>query len=100
MNSSTFPFSELSQTMKIYNNPARKDWSTILARPTFESVALEEKVTGILKDIQTFGDMAVKRFTTQFDKVTLETSKVTKEEVATAIAEVPAELKAAIQQAK
>ncbi|MFK7978720.1 MAG: histidinol dehydrogenase [Saprospiraceae bacterium] len=86
--------------MKIYNNPNRKDWSTILARPTFESAALEEKVTGILKDIQTFGDVAVKRFTTQFDKVTLETSKVTTEEVATAIAEVPAELKAAIQQAK
>ncbi len=86
--------------MKIYNNPARKDWPNILARPTFESAALEEKVTGILKDIQTFGDIAIKRFTTQFDKVTLETSKVTKEEVATAIAEVAPELKAAIQQAK
>jgi len=86
--------------MKVYNNPARKDWSNILARPTFESNALEEKVTGILKDIKTFGDIAVKRFTTQFDKVTLETAKVTTAEIATAIAEVPAELKAAIQQAK
>ena len=86
--------------MKIYNNPNRKDWSKILARPTFESKALEEKVTGILKDIKTFGDIAVKRFTTQFDQVTLGTSKVTIEEMEEAIANVSAELKAAIQQAK
>ena len=86
--------------MKIYNNPERKDWSNILARPTFESVSLEEKVSGILKDIKTFGDVAVKRFTTEFDKVTLDTSKVGKSEIAAAITKVPAELKTAIQQAK
>ncbi len=86
--------------MKIYNNPDRKEWSDILARPTFESNVLEEKVTGILKDIKTFGDVAVKRFTTQFDKVTLETSKVSIEEIDAAIAEVPDELKNAIQQAQ
>lgn len=86
--------------MKIYNNPDRKDWPKILARPTFERNSLEEKVTGILKDIKTFGDIAVKRFTTQFDQVTLETSKVTNEEITEAIANVSPELKAAINQAK
>ena len=86
--------------MKIYNNPARKDWSKILARPTFERNSLEEKVTGILKDIKTFGDVAVKRFTTQFDQVTLETAKVTSEEITEAIANVSTELKTAIEQAK
>ena len=86
--------------MKIYNNPNRKDWAKILARPTFESVSLEEKVSGILKDIQTFGDIAIKRFTKQFDKVVLENSKVEQAEIAAAIANVPAELKSAIQQAK
>ncbi len=86
--------------MKIYNNPNRKDWPAILARPTFESIALEEKITGILKDIKTFGDLAVKRFTTQFDQVTLETTKISSDEITEAIAKVSPELKAAIQQAK
>ncbi len=86
--------------MKIYNNPNRKDWPRILARPTFEGTALEEKVVGILKDIQTFGDVAVKRFTNQFDKVSLDNSKVEATEIKAAIAQIPAELKAAIQQAK
>jgi len=86
--------------MKIYNNPDRKDWPSILTRPAFESVSLEEKVAGILKDIKSFGDVAVKRFTTQFDKVTLDTSKVGEVEIANAIAQVPTELKIAIQQAK
>lgn len=100
VNSFKFRNCALIQTMKIYNNPVRKDWSTILARPTFESNTLEEKVTGILKDIKTFGDIAVKRFTTQFDNITLDTSKVSQIEMTTAIAEVPDELKNAIQQAK
>ncbi len=86
--------------MKIYNNPDRKDWAKILARPNFESVSLAEKVGGILKDIQTFGDIAIKRFTKQFDKVVLENPKVEQAEIAAAIASVPAELKSAIQQAK
>jgi len=86
--------------MKIYNNPARKDWPKILERPTFESQSLEEKVSGILKDIKTFGDTAVKRFTTQFDKVTLENPKVEAAEIAKAIDQVPEELKQAIRQAK
>jgi len=86
--------------MKIYNNPNRKDWPKILTRPTFEGAALEEKVAGILKDIQTFGDVAVKRFTHQFDKVNLDSPKVAEAEITEAIAKIPAELKAAIQQAK
>lgn len=86
--------------MKIYNNPDRENWPKILTRPTFEGVALEEKVVGILKDIQTFGDVAVKRFTKQFDKVQLDNPKVGEVEIKEAIAKIPAELKAAIQQAK
>ncbi len=86
--------------MKIHNNPSRKDWPKILARPTFEGAALEEKVVGILKDIQTFGDVAVKRFTHQFDKVNLEHPKVEEAEIKEAIAKIPDELKTAIQQAK
>lgn len=86
--------------MKVYNNPNRKDWPGILERPTFESVSLEEKVAGILKDIQTFGDLAVKRFTSQFDKVELDNPKVGLTEIEEAIAQVPEALKKAIQQAK
>lgn len=86
--------------MKIYKNPPKKDWPKILARPTFESQSLEEKVAGILKDIKTFGDIAVKRFTAQFDKVELENPKVSAQEMAAAIAKVPEELKTAIRQAK
>ncbi|MEM1124249.1 MAG: histidinol dehydrogenase, partial [Bacteroidota bacterium] len=86
--------------MKIYNNPNRKDWPKILARPTFEQASLEEKVSGILKDIKTFGDVAVKRFTAQFDKVDLDNAKVSSAELEAAIATVPEDLKQAIQQAK
>ncbi len=86
--------------MKIYNNPDRIDWPKILERPTFESQSLEEKVSGILKDIKTFGDVAVKRFTEQFDKVQLDNPKVEADEIAEAVANVPKALKQAIRQAK
>ncbi|MEM1124353.1 MAG: histidinol dehydrogenase [Bacteroidota bacterium] len=86
--------------MKIYNNPARKDWPKILARPTLESTSLEEKVSGILKDIKTFGDVAVKRFTAQFDQVELDNPRVREAEIEQAIAQVPEDLKQAIRQAK
>jgi histidinol dehydrogenase len=86
--------------MKIYNNPARKDWATILKRPTFESNALEDKIQIILKEIQQFGDEAIQRFTLQFDKIDLKNAKVSAPEIDAAIQLVPTTLQNAIQQAK
>lgn len=86
--------------MKVYNNPDKTDWPKILARPAFERKSLDEKVMGILKDIQSFGDIAIKRFTLEFDKVNLKDFRVSASEIEAATVNLSDELKSAIQQAK
>ena len=82
--------------MKIYNNPEKSTWSTILERPTMDTSSLEATVQNVLQDVKTNGDQAVKKYTLQFDKVDLATAKVSQEEVETAVAQLDEELKAAI----
>ncbi len=86
--------------MKIYIKPDKAEWGTILKRPVFESASLKEKVAGILKDVQTFGHLAVKRYTIEFDKVELASPKVSEAEIQAAIRIIPRDLQIAIRQAK
>ena len=86
--------------MQVIKYPSREDWSTILARPTFDSTSLFDTVQKVLDDVCTHGDKAVKKYTEQFDKVTLETIEVSKEEIAEAEKLVSTDLKQAIEMAR
>lgn len=62
--------------------------------------SLESVVTSVLTDIKANGDVAIKKYTLQFDKVAVENILVTDAEFIQAEKNVSAELKAAIQLAK
>jgi len=84
----------------LYINPSKDQWPQIIARPVFDSKPLEATVTAILDDVKANGDVAVKKYALQFDKVVLEDLKVSVEEIAEAALMVDDDLKAAIKIAK
>lgn len=86
--------------MKTITNPQRKDWETILQRPTKSVDDIENIVNEVFTTIQKEGDTAVVKYTQKFDVVSLENTLVSKEEIDEAIALVSDELKSAIAVAK
>ncbi len=84
---------------KIYS-PKREDWKSILKRPTQTIADIEDTVNAIFKDVQTGGDAVLRKYTEQFDGVSLGELLVSTSEVEEAKALVSKELKAAIQLAK
>ncbi len=84
---------------KIYN-PKPEIWSEILKRPTETFKDIEETVKGIFKDIQSKGDVAVAKYTSLFDGITIENIEVSNKEIEEAISLVSTDLKQAIQLAK
>lgn len=86
-------------TMKVYNNPERIEWQTLLQRPAFDTSSLTEKVKNVLADIKQNGDAAVVKYTSQFDGVVLDSFVVPEVEITEACALVSDDLKKAIQQA-
>ena len=83
--------------MKIYFNPEAERWSNILKRPLFNVSELEEKVQGILSDIQVNGVSALRSYTDKFDGVFIRDFAVGKDEINEAIYLVDEPLKNAIQ---
>lgn len=86
--------------MEIIKNPPKKDWETILKRPSIDLKELESKISSILNDVKVNGDEAVKKYSLQFDKITLDSFKVTEGEINVAENAIPKDLKNAIEQAK
>lgn len=84
---------------KIYN-PERADWKEVLRRPTQTVADIEGLVDGIFKEVASNGDETLKKYTAQFDKVSLDNLLVSEAEVEEAKTLVSDELKAAIQLAK
>jgi histidinol dehydrogenase len=84
----------------IFINPERNQWNEILKRPTIDTKSLESTVTAILEDVRLNGDVAVKKYIKQFDKVELNELKVNEAEIEEAVGLVDEELKTAIQLAK
>jgi histidinol dehydrogenase len=78
----------------------KKEKSFILKRPVQSYKAIERTVNHIFKDIQLFGDIAVKKYAEKYDKVILDSFEVSVEEIETAKKMVSSELKSAIQLAK
>lgn len=86
--------------MKNIKNPDRNSWAELLKRPTNTYEDIEQTVASIFKEIQLKGDVAVSKYGSLFDGVSLNSFEVTPEEIAEAIAQVPNELKEAIRLAK
>ncbi len=86
--------------MNKINNPARNTWSDLLKRPTQTVADIEGLVNNIFKEVAEDGDIILKKYTAQFDKVNLNALLVSDAEIEGAKALVSPELKKAIQLAK
>lgn len=86
--------------MQLYLNADSEKWPEILARPALDLAQLEAPVNAILQEVATRGDDALLDFTAKFDGVRLAELAVSKEEIALAAEQLPADLRAAIQTAK
>ena len=86
--------------MQVIKYPSREEWASLLTRPTFDNTSLFGTVQKVLDDVRARGDKAVKEYTEQFDKVSLDNIEVTKEEIAEAEKLVSPDLKQAIEMAR
>jgi histidinol dehydrogenase len=80
--------------------PEKKDWKSLITRPTAEKNSLSELVNTVFSDIKQNGDKAVLQYCKTFDKVKLRTLAVREDDIKNAESELSGELKAAIQLAK
>jgi len=86
--------------MQVIKYPSREEWASLLIRPTFDNTSLFGTVQKVLDYVRARGDKAVKEYTEQFDKVSLDNIEVTKEEIAEAEKLVSPDLKQAIEMAR
>ncbi|WP_372754940.1 histidinol dehydrogenase [Mariniflexile sp.] len=86
--------------MQIIKNPNKNEWRQVLERPTQTVGDIESTVVQIFDDVSKKGDASIKRYTTKFDGIALETNMVSSEEIQKAIASVSENLKKAIITAK
>jgi histidinol dehydrogenase len=86
--------------MKIIKYPEAGQWKDLLKRPVFETASLEAKVIPVLEAVKKEGDIAIKRFTSQFDGVDITDIKVSSLEIDEANLLVDEELKIAIRAAR
>ncbi|MCQ2375174.1 MAG: histidinol dehydrogenase [Salinivirgaceae bacterium] len=86
--------------MKIVKYPNKAEWAELLARPSFDNSSLTATVKGVLDDIRTRGDVAVREYELKFDKVQLVDLRVSDAEFVEAEALISDELKSAICSAK
>ena len=84
---------------KIYS-PDRAEWNKVLKRPTQTVEAIEDIVNSIFKEVKKDGDVILKKYTQQFDGVSLDDLLVSNAELEEANALVSNDLKKAIQLAK
>lgn len=85
--------------MQVIRYPEKNTWNILLQRPVFDTRQLEATVSAILTDVKATGDEALRKYTAQFDKVTLTDIRVSAAEFEAADAILDASLKNAIRQA-
>ncbi|WMI65122.1 histidinol dehydrogenase [Aestuariibaculum sp. YM273] len=86
--------------MKIISNPEKSEWAEVLKRPTQTVDDIEATVNKIFNEIRQERDVAIKKYTQQFDGVNLDSNVVTEIEIEDAVNAVSKDLKQAIVQAK
>lgn len=82
--------------MQTVINPDRSLWDDLLRRPTLATADLSDVVRGVIDRVRRDGDRAVKELEQQFDHVTLDTLRVSTEEIDEACRALPADLRQAI----
>lgn len=86
--------------MKKYINPEKSLWPQLTERVTTDDAVIEARVAAIIDRVRADGDKALKELSAEIDKVDLSVGvEVTGEEIASARAEVPEDLKQAVAQA-
>lgn len=85
--------------MKTVLYPERNRWPELLKRPALNNMALTENVRAVMNAVKAEGDVAVRRFTKEFDGVDQDEILVSSAETAAAEQRLSAELKSAIRQA-
>ena len=86
--------------MERYINPERNTWKSLTQRASATYDSLEPLAKAIFNKIEKDGDLAIKGYTLEFDKVQLESNLVSPDEISNAAQRVPENLKIAIQKAK
>ena len=86
--------------MEIVLNPGRKEWAKLLQRPYYDNASVLQAVQTILNEVKQKGDLALKQFSKDFDRVSLNEFKLSEGEIEAAESGLSSQLKAAIQQAK
>ena len=81
--------------MQVIKFPDKKDWSGLLERPAVQKSELENSIRSILTEVKQNGDAALRKFTQQFDHISLKGIAVSKEETQASF-EIPENLKQAI----
>lgn len=82
--------------MQVFNHPTREAWLPLLQRPVMEAASLEKTTRKILAKVKTGGDRAVRKYTKQFDGVSLRNLMVSEKEMRTAAVSIDETLKQAI----
>ena len=67
--------------MRIVENPLKKDWPSLLQRPSFDANSLLPKVQEVLDTVREKGDEAVKSYTLSFDQVELTSCTINMEQI-------------------
>lgn len=83
--------------MKVYNNPNKSEWPTLLSRPTENFDSIEARVMEIIEQVKVNGDSAIKELTRKIDGVELQQLAFEIGDYSNQLSE---ELKASIQTAK
>lgn len=85
--------------MKIHVNPAKADWPELLRRPQGDARALDRSVRKIMEAVQQRGDKAVRKYSRQFDGVSMRQMLVKEKEFRAAEQSIDPALASAIRQA-
>jgi histidinol dehydrogenase len=86
--------------MRIVENPLKKDWPSLLQRPSFDANSLLPKVQEVLDMVREKGDEAVKSYTRSFDQVNLTTLALSDEQIKQVANTLDNQVKKAIEVAK
>lgn len=86
--------------MQVFVAPNKQTWDDLLKRPSFDAASLLPKVQAILDEVAKEGDEAVKKYSLEFDQVTLDSIAIDPSMVQAAEQSLTSTLKSAIQSAK
>lgn len=89
----------MSNRLNRFIDPEQAQWPSLVERPVNDPTLLWSNVSSLLTRVQQEGDSAVRSLTAQFDGCLLDALELTQLDIEAACAQVPADLKDAIQQA-